>query len=241
MKKIILLTLTISTIFLNCEPKNQEVAQQISDIESEQIVEQQEVKPTNNSSDVEKYIPKGYQILQDFYNQPHLVKGDFNNDNIEDFAVTITDCEDSDCNYFGSDVDVRLVIFQGNNSGFVEKNRSENISELIDLDYHALNLEKNVIILTAGFRYTKVLKFRYENKYNDYMLIGSEQFTSGNSVLLEGKAGTISTNYLTGVRLINFNKYDEEKGSVVLPEKKEKVSKQLKSLSEISNSNYDDL
>jgi hypothetical protein len=65
--------------------------------------------------------------------------------------------------------------------------------------------------------------------------------TSGNYEMMEGTAGTISTNYLTGIRLINYNKYDEEKGSIVLPEKKLKVSKNLKPLSEISNTNCNDL
>jgi hypothetical protein len=66
------------------------------------------------------------------------------------------------------------------------------------------------------------------------MLIGSEELSHGNSALSDETAGTISTNYLSGVRLEKYERFDEKTNRVVrLPEKKSTVSKALKPFSEM--------
>jgi hypothetical protein len=239
-KSVLFLTILF---FVGCKSEIATSEQIVEDVVKEQqTVNAEQIVSNNKLETIKQYIPESYKILYDFDENPHLVTGDFNGDKIKDFAITITSCLEEDCNSLDNEMNIHVVIFEGDGSKFIEKTRSGNLSDFYSDHYHSLSIEKNVIILESGAtRYMKSLKIRYEDKHDNYMLIGSDEMTSGNYEMMEGTAGTISTNYLTGIRLINYNKYDEEKGSIVLPEKKLKVSKNLKPLSEISNTNCNDL
>jgi hypothetical protein len=89
-------------------------------------------------------------------------------------------------------------------------------------------IEKGVLTFHyQSMRWAIDLKFRHEKKYGDLRLIGSESESYGNAV--HDGAGGASTNYLTGERISNYMHWDEEKEDLVDdPEKREKVSTQLR-------------
>jgi hypothetical protein len=89
-------------------------------------------------------------------------------------------------------------------------------------------------------RYDYELKYRFEKKYNNYMLIGSENNYYGNAT--NDGSGNVSTNYLAGVRTENLNEWNEKKEELIeLPEVKTKVSKTLVPLSNLNENNFSSL
>jgi hypothetical protein len=83
------------------------------------------------------------------------------------------------------------------------------------------------------------MKFRYEAKHDDYMLIGSEYVSYGGAT--NDGSGTTSTNYLTGIQTENINEFDYEKEELnPLPEKRIEVSTDLVAIGELNSENFYD-
>jgi hypothetical protein len=185
------------------------------------------------------YVPNNFKIVvQD--ESVSLFTGDFNGDKIEDFVMMVAS---NDMDDYQDAKDVRIIICEGNGEKFTEKARSGNIGEFFtnQAPGSQLSLTKSVISLTyQGMRYDYERKYRFEKKYNDYMLIGSENNYYGNAT--NDGSGNVSTNYLAGVRLENLNEWDEEKRKLIkLPESKIIVSKTLIPLSALNENNFSDL
>jgi hypothetical protein len=250
LEKIILFLTILSFVACQSETTTSEQAtQQVIQVEQtiQQVVEENKtVKPIleeerirnrraiisdEKFETIKQYFPENYTLFFASNNEPNIVFGDFNSDKIEDFAITLIG-GDKD-----PDNDIHLLIFEGNGSTFIEKARNENLSRFYADSYYwiSLSIKKNVISIHINGNFNgSEDKIRYEAKYDDYMLIGSEELSHGNSALSDETAGTISTNYLSGVRLEKYERFDEKTNRVVrLPEKKSTVSKALKPFSEM--------
>ena len=243
-KQIILFAIVLFFIACkNSETSNQDISQK-ADAEIQQMQAASEEVQTTETVGItiekaKQYVAKGFKLVVQ-EDEANLLTGDFNGDGLEDFAMIIAS---DDAEMYQDAVDVRIVIFENNGKGFTEKAKSGNLGGFFvhQAPTSQLSLNKNIISLTyQGMRYDDEWKFRYEKKYDDYMLIGSEHNSYGNAV--NDGSGNMSSNYLSGVRLENFNKWDEQKEELKeLPEKKTKVSKTLLPLSKFNETNYADL
>jgi hypothetical protein len=185
------------------------------------------------------YVPNNFKIVvQD--EGTNLLTGDFNGDGIVDFAMMVAS---NNVDNYQDSKDVRIIICEGNGKKFTEKARSGNLGGFFihEAPTSQLSLTKNVISLTyQGMRYDYELKYRFEKKYNNYMLIGSENNYYGNAT--NDGSGNVSTNYLAGVRTENLNEWNEKKEELIeLPEVKTKVSKTLVPLSNLNENNFSSL
>lgn len=185
---------------------------------------------------VAQNIPEGLELVTTGEAQ-NLITGDFNGDNHKDFAIMIASENGRD---FQDAEDVRIMIFEGNDKGEFElAAKSDNVGGFF-IHYaptSQLKLTKNIISLKhQGMRFDHELKYRYNKKLDNYVLIGSEHNDYGNAT--NDGSGNISTNYLAGVRLENLNEWNQEKEElIVLPEVKLKVSKTPIPLSRLNEEN----
>lgn len=221
------------------EQEQAKMQQVQTEIQEESQMQQNTLPSTITVETVNQYIPKGFRLVQK-EDETDLLTGDFNGDDLEDFAIIMVS---NDTENPQDAADARVVIFENDGTKFKEKVRSGNLGGFFvhQAPTTQLSLTKNVISLTfQGMRYDDEWKFRFDKKYDNYMLIGSEHNSYGNAV--NDGSGNISTNYLSGVRLENLNKWDNQKEELIeLPEKKIKVSKTLLPLSKFTENNYSDL
>ncbi len=171
-------------------------------------------------------IPKGYEIVKGEAGEI-MAKGELNGDNFEDAAILIQTLDEEQ----GS---AAIIVLHGEPDGkfrFGEMSGNLGPEPLSYPDPDQLKVEKGVLIFHyQSMRWSADLKFRKEAKYGDLRLIGSDTDNYGNAV--HDGAGSSSTNYLTGQRISNYMSWDEAKGDLVdLPEKREKVSTQLRAFS----------
>jgi hypothetical protein len=224
------------------ETAQQDASVQVQEI---QIQQQQQTKVEEltgteiNLETANLYVPNNFKIVvQD--EGTNLLTGDFNGDGIVDFAMMVSS---NNVDNYQDSKDVRIIICEGNGKKFTEKARSGNLGGFFihEAPTSQLSLTKNVISLTyQGMRYDYELKYRFEKKYNNYMLIGSENNYYGNAT--NDGSGNVSTNYLAGVRTENLNEWNEKKEELIeLPEVKTKVSKTLVPLSNLNENNFSSL
>lgn len=238
-KQIILFAMILLLVSCKETQENTET-QQIQSVQEEQSQTQQ--TPTSSTitpETVKQYIPEGFKLIVR-EEETNLLTGDFNGDKLEDFAMMLAS---NDAEMLQDAADVRVIIFENDGSKFTEKARSGNLSGFFvhQAPTSQLSLSKNIISLKhQAMRSDYEWKYRFEEKYDNYMLIGSEHNNYGNAV--NDGSGNVSTNYLSGVRIEKLNKWDEKKEELIeLPEKKIKVSKDLLSLSKLNEENYSDL
>lgn len=170
-----------------------------------------------------------------------LIYGDLNQSGRTD-AVALIELRGDTTYEFAEEV--LLVIFTADRHGELQiAAASKNLGgESVSYsETKKLSLKKGVIKYHhQSMRHQVDLKFRYENKHGDFKLIGKDYEDYGG---IEEGPRKVSINYLTGLKLVDESKWDEESEELVpLPQKREKVSKVLQSLSDINwDKMYDDL
>jgi len=171
-------------------------------------------------------IPDGYEIVKGEAGEIMAI-GELNGDNFEDAAILIQTLDEEQ----GSAAILVVHGEAGDKFRFGEMSGNLGPEPLSYPDPEQLKIEKGVLIFHyQSMRWSADLKFRKEAKYGDLRLIGTDTDNYGNAV--HDGAGSSSTNYLTGQRISNYMSWDESKGDLVeLPEKREKVSTQLRAFS----------
>ena len=243
MKRLIYLPIILLLFACNNEIATEQTAQESQKLfEPNPELEEERVpisKPEVLTFDT-SFLPEGYEIITYGDSISNIVRGDLNGNEIEDVAVFAVLNKDG-VDYRDAEAAHILVLENDGNGGFDLQSKSGNlIGFLNSYESEQLELQKNVIIVThQGMRWHREMKFRYEATYEDYVLIGSEYVSYGGAT--HDGSGTVSTNYLTGVQTENLNEFDSETEELnELPEKRNTVSKDLVSISEINGENFYD-
>ena len=151
---------------------------------------------------IKSFIPENYLIVSSDTGL-NVALGDLNKDGIQDAVLLLfnsnTTIEEAH--------DVRISILLGNQNGeFVPKTKSGNLSSAFifnNLNKPQISINYNIIsVVHQSMRHDYELKFRYENSYDDFMLIGSEYNNYGNA-LLDGTEN-VSSNYLASKRILSL-------------------------------------
>lgn len=168
--------------------------------------EEEEEKPEMLDIDAEtaaKHIASGFipfRSIDTYFN-----KGDFDNDGLMNFTTVVTDEEETGAY-------LQIYEQQPDNS-FAIVLQGKDLMPVFGA-MGGLSVKKNIISITQQEnRSDAEYKFRYDKVNDDYVLIGSELNFYGNAA--HDGAGNISTNYLTGKRIKNINKYDYESEELV--------------------------
>jgi hypothetical protein len=197
------LILTILLLSLGC--KNNESQSQASE----------KLAPTKPSlvvktmsTNYKKFIQGDY-IIKEHNGEMSIVTGDFNKDEIPDFATIITR---GTLEPGHSNNDIRLAFFHGNTDGnyiFHSQSDKLDLTFIYNKDFNQLKLvNKNVISVTLGaMRHSAEIKLRYRSTKDEYELIGSELENYGSGTYGPTK---ISTNFSTKKRLTTNSKIDGE-------------------------------
>lgn len=165
----------------------------------EDQLEKNQVKRVEDSKKhskfIEDYIPKKYQVVI-LENEKQIQFKDINGDNIEDFVAIIAETDTVESEYENSK-NICIVIYEGTSNGkYIKKAQSEDLTFafLYSQSNPLIIIDNNIIkVRHSSMRSDYELKFRFENKYKDYMLIGSEYDSYS--------YGQISSNYVTKVRI----------------------------------------
>lgn len=164
-------------------------------------------------------VPQGFEIAAS-ETGPILAEGDLNGDSLADVAFLLQNLEAE------MPHSEALVAYQQQDGSYQSGEKTGNLGPepLTYLDPEFLQIKDQVLAINyQSMRWGVELKFRREKKYGDLRLIGSESFSYGNAVG-DGAGGT-STNFLTGIRIANYQHVDPEKGiEEQLPERRDKVS-----------------
>lgn len=188
------------------------------------------------------FLPEGYELVKTDAGE-EIAYADLNGDSLLDVATLIRKHSENE-EYDFSD-EVHLAIFLKDAQGNYRLSaQSLNLGgESIRYSSEKkLSVKKNVIsYLHQSMRHHIEVKFRYEKKHQDFMLIGKEYSNYG-SGSMEGVARK-SINYLTGLSITVKTKIDEEKEEMVeLPPQKARFSKALKPLSVLDEDGlYEDI
>lgn len=155
---------------------------------------------------INAFIPSGFEIVESG-SDVNQVMSDVNNDGISDYVVLLASGKNN--KDYANSKNVRLAIFEGQHNGsFKLKSQTGNLTSsfLHTNPSKRINVaDKNVIQLKhQSMRHDYELKFRYESKYKNYMLIGSEYHNYGNA--MQDGAGTISSNFLEGTRISTIDR-----------------------------------
>lgn len=217
----LLKSLLISILLISCnnsEKKNKPVK------ENEILKEKAEIK----THAITEFIPNGFEIVQS-ENEPNKIMSDFNNDGISDYIVLLASGKNN--KDYSNSKDIRLAIYEGvNNGNYKLKSKTGNLTSAFvynNLHKRVINVvNKNVISLKhQSMRHDYELKFRYENKYKDYMLIATEYNNYGSG----GQSGrNVSTNFISGKRISTIDNEKRITNNIV---------KELKPISTINDDN----
>ena len=237
--KNLLYFLTLFTLVSNCQntvTSDKLISDDMHAPESKQATtEAYEVFPN-----IEDVIPTGYQLVQTRVGE-ELIYEDLNGDDKTD-AVALIELK-GDTTYDYSE-EVLLVVYIADQHGqFQIAAASKNLGgESVSYDdTRKLSLKKNVIQYNhQSMRHQIDVKYRYEPKFGDFMLIGKEYHDYGS---VSDGPRQVSINYLTGIKHIDESYWSEESEALeALPRKKEKVSKNLQPLSQLNwDALYNDL
>ena len=238
MQSINLLSLIL--ILISCNPSNSDQQQK----ESGPAVSSQVVLVSKTAQQkpiaLKDIIPPGYTIVQT-KEGPDQIKGDLNGDGQEDLAVLIE--MQGDENYDHSE-EVLLMIYSADRHGQLQlASATKNLggASVAYDDTKKLSLRKNVLCYHhQSMRHHIDVKYRYDQSVGNFVLIGKDFADYGS---IESGPRHISINYLTGVKLINESIWnDETEETEALPERKEKVSKQIREMDLMDwDSLYDDI
>lgn len=205
-----------------------------NNFEKENQMSKQALKHKDNREEIKHnvndYIPNGYEIVVSGYEE-NKIKADLNKDGISDYVVLLTNGSKS--KEYSNATSVKLAIFEGQNNGsFKLKSETGNLTYSFiytNLEQRIKVTNTNVISLKhQSMRHDYELKFRYENTYKDYMLIGSEYNNYGN-VIHDG-TGNTSTNFIY-----------KERTSIMDETKTTCLDTELKPISEVNDNNIYDL
>ncbi|MDN3619610.1 hypothetical protein QWY81_09110 [Polaribacter undariae] len=194
----------------------------------------QEIAPKENiivkDNDVDNFIPDGYEVVFSG-NESNKIKADLNTDGILDYVILIANGNKKE--KYSNATSVKLAIFEGQKDGsFILKNETGNLTYSFiytNPDVRVKVTDTNIIsIKHQSMRHDYELKFRYQNSYEDYMLIGAEYNNYGNAAHVG--AGNTSTNFIFGKRT-----------STIDGNKTSNLDKLLTPISEVNDDNIYDL
>ena len=188
--------------------------------------------PKKPGFNINEIIPEGYNIVNTKEGK-ELIYGDLDQDGKEDVVMLIEFRGDTTLDQSEK---VLLAIFTEDRHGQLQfASASENLGgeAVMYNDKKSLSVKNRVITyFHQSMRSHLVLKFRYDISAGDFLLIGKDFQNYGS--IEEGPTST-SINYLTGVKLTDESKWDDEKEEAVpLPQKKETFKKEIQSLSTIN-------
>lgn len=222
---------------------------------------QNEIKPTDNYMDVEfgkpylkiselpfaallgtakadafgAHVPAGWK-LED------TLTGDLNGDPHGDAVLQLLNANDED-----GDHNRRLVILFGKKGGGYEKAaesdkvlRCSLCGGILGGGPADVKIEKGVLIVSQMYgsrAATDYLhRFRYESSTGKFRLIGEDVTNFDRAT---GASETVSSNYLTGRRIVKKMRYDQKtEKDVVVSNKTDKISREKKYLEDVDYSNY---
>lgn len=181
-------------------PKSQEIAKK--------VVHEVKLSPAVDFAMAKKIIPEGFQIVS-YDKELNFLEGDFDGDNLQDFAAIIASDE---AEYVQDAKDVRVVIYeQQPDNAFKKVAESGNLDGYFihNVETSQLSLKKNVLsIKRQDMRFDNEWKFRYEQSIGDYALIGSEYNNYGDAT--GDGSGNRSINYLIGKKIEQFSEWNVE-------------------------------
>lgn len=184
------------------EKKNEPQTKQSPIEEQEQKQKLKEIK----FQPVEKFIPFMYKIAEG----TDIVIGDLNNDAFQD-AVVFLENTDIDADEIP---DFKILILLGTEKGeYIQGSKSGDVRSTFGVSETGpvgVTIKNRVITSyhQIAMRAHLELKFRYELSKGKVMLIGSEEVSYGNAA--GDSAGTISSNYLTNKRIVEFKDEKEQ-------------------------------
>ncbi len=202
--------------------------------EKKQVLEKEDVKEESSIKDFTNFIAEGFEIAV-VQNEKKIAFGDLNQDGYQDFVAIIvnsnTNIEDTDPE------EVRIAIYEGSeNDTYKQKALSGNLtSAFIYNENPSLKITTHILSIShQSMRHDYEIKFRFEKKYNDYMLIGSELNNYGNAT--HDGAGNTSINFLTKTKVKKTLEYDHEKEELKeLKPVVTKIEEDLISITQISD------
>ena len=216
----LLLFFSILSSCINTEKKNQRAG-------DNEVPKQKSVQKENISIDHQKtldFIPKGYEIVT-ADKDSIMVQSDLNGDKVSDYAILLSSQTMHNDNL--DSTSVVLAIFEGHNDGSYQlKHQSGNLtSAFIHSVFDDILKVKDSNVLSLkhqSMRHDYELKFRYDKKYDDFILIESEYKNYGRGA---DDSENIKINFLTGTCITTT----KDKKSTT------KISEELKPLSAISD------
>lgn len=228
-------------LFAACQPAS--TGQKNSDDQQSDTTVTHEPRPTPATitlQSIAEVLPEGYTILSDEGGEAK-VTADLNEDSLDDVAVLAAKALSEDKESAES---VELFIFARDKDGKLSKLAGSGDLGTEVARYggkNNLSLSKNVLSFhNQMMRNELEVKFRYEPKYQDVMVIGKEALFYGSGEYGPSRA---SINYLSGVKIYTATKWANEGEDIVdLPEERSKVSRELVPLSKVNlDTLYDDL
>ncbi|WP_074408691.1 MULTISPECIES: hypothetical protein [Aquimarina] len=202
----------------------------------EHIPIKKDVKQESSKKDFTNFITNGFEIAV-VQNEKKIAFGDLNQDGYQDFVAVLvnsnTNIEDADPE------EVRIAIYEGSeNDRYTQKALSGNLTSAFIYNENP-TLKITPLILSVShqsMRHDYEIKFRFEKKHNDYMLIGSELNNYGNAT--HDGAGNTSINFLTKTKIKKLLAYDHEKEKLKeLQPVVTKIEESLISITQISDLN----
>lgn len=238
----IIFVLLVATTFWFCDSKTEKnESQEMQKTDKNKTDEQSTNQNSGDIEQIKNVIPKGFELVKSDEGES-LIFANLNDDNITDAVALIV--KGNNLKEYDFDSEVRLAVFFGTDNGYKLFNMSGDFGgeTIIAMGSKHIDVKNKVIsYFHQSMRYDLELKFRYEQKFKDVMLIGIEANNYGNAV--SDGSGNTSINYLSGLKIINENKWNEQKEELEeLPEQKIKFNQPLKSISDIDyDTMFDDL
>jgi len=179
---------------------------------------------------INELIPAGYEIVESG-NELNKIRTDLNNDGIPDYVILLASGKNN--KDYSNSKDIRLAIFEGKKNGSYKfKSQSGNLTASflhINLDKRIRIANKNIIHLKhQSMRHDYELKFKYESKYENYMLIGYKYNNYGNATH-------------EGSRNVDINFLSKKNISTTSEKNRKKIEDKLKPISAINDSNIYEL
>ncbi|PKV52280.1 hypothetical protein ATE84_4391 [Aquimarina sp. MAR_2010_214] len=225
-------------ILFSCNSEKKQVLEK-KDAKEERPIKNKSSLNTNEEESIKgftNFIANGFEIAV-VQNKKKIVFGDLNQDGFQDFVAILvssnTNIDDDDPE------EVRIAIYEGSEDDrYIQKALSGNLtSASIYNENPTLKITSTILSVShQSMRHDYEVKFRFEKKHNDYMLIGSEYNNYGNAV--HDGAGNTSINFLTKTKIKKISKYDHEKEKLIeLKPVVTKIEEDLVSITQINDLN----
>ncbi|EZH71746.1 hypothetical protein ATO12_06150 [Aquimarina atlantica] len=203
--------LIIMIILFSCNSEKKQILEK-NDTKEENFTKNKSslgINKEKSTKDFTNFIAEGFEIAV-VQNKKKIVFGDLNQDGFEDFVAVLVssnlNIEDNDSE------EVRIAIYEGSeNDRYIQKALSGNLtSAFIHNENPTLKITSPILSVShQSMRHDYEVKFRFEKKHNNYMLIGSELNNYGNAT--HDGAGNTSINFLTKTKIKKLFAYDHEK------------------------------